>query len=520
MLTVIGCITQDHDLRLVALAGFLCLSACLGAVGMVARAQATKGNWRQIWIAATGFVVGGGIWSTHFVAMLGFRPEMPFAYDLWLTLASVLISILLAWTGVALALWRGHAKSGGVILGVAILAMHYVGMSALTLPGTLQWNENFVLASIVCGPVFGALAAHFAINKKPYALRALGGIFGTIAICGTHFISMAAVTVSFDPTVPMLDNTIAPMWLAVGIFTITTVIIGLALLGVIIDHHLARRAVIEASRLRTHVMELEATKLKLEAITGDLQKALAAAATSNQAKSQFLATMSHELRTPLNAIIGFSEILTTELFGPLGSDRYLDYAKDIKDSGGHLLSLINDILDFSKVDAGHLVLDDEPVNLDKVIEESIRMVREQALHQNISLKASIDGDLPLVLCDHRRIRQVLLNLLSNATKFTPSGGQIVVSAHFDQEKVFFCVADTGIGIAAEDIPKALERFGQIDSSLNRKYEGTGLGLPLSKRLIEPHGGTLTLESEVGVGTAVTIAFPAERTLHEMASACA
>ncbi|MGV8997242.1 MAG: MHYT domain-containing protein [Parvibaculaceae bacterium] len=518
MLRILGCITQDHDLRLVALAGFLCLAACFAAVGMVTRANASKGHWHYLWVTSTGFVVGGAIWSTHFVAMLGFRPEVPVSYSLLPTFTSIILSIVLATAGVAIALRPRGAIPGGMMLGVAVLAMHYVGMSALNVPGTLHWDPAYIYASVICGLVFGALAARYAIEKTSWSLRMLGGVFGTLAICGTHFTSMAGVTISFDPTVAMPSTSIEPVWLAISIFTITTIIIALALLGVILDHHLTRRSVIEASRLRAHVVELEATKRKLEATTADMLKALEAASTSNQSKSQFLATMSHELRTPLNAIIGFSEILATELFGPLGNPRYKEYANDVKDSGSHLLSLINDILDFSKVDAGHLQLDDENVALDQVIEESIRMVRQQASHQEVNLSTEIAGNLPLVLCDHRRVRQVLLNLLSNATKFTPTGGRITVSAHYDGECVSVSVADTGIGIAAKDIPLAMERFGQIDSSLNRKYEGTGLGLPLSKRLIELHDGTLTLESELNVGTTVTALFPAHRTVARKAVA--
>ncbi len=512
MLRVIGCITEDHDLRLVTLAGFLCLAACLAAISMITRARVSRGNWHYVWTGATGFVVGGAIWSTHFVAMLGFRPEMPVSFSFLPTFASVVISIMLATLGVTLALRPRGTIPGGMMLGIAVLAMHYAGMSALNVPGTLQWDTSYIYASMICGLFFGALTAHFAIGAKTWPMRMLGGVFGTLTICGTHFTSMAGATIHFDPTVAMPAVSIEPLWLAASIFTVTTIIIALALLGVILDHHLARRAVIEATRLRAHVTELEATKQKLEATTADMLKALEAASTSNQAKSQFLATMSHELRTPLNAIIGFSEILATEFFGPLGNPRYKDYAKDVKDSGLHLLSLINDILDFSKVDAGHLQLDNENVALDQVIEESLRMIRQQASHQEINLKTDIADHLPLVICDHRRIRQVLLNLLSNATKFTPAGGLVTVSARFDGERVSLRVADTGIGIADKDIPLAMERFGQIDSSLNRKYEGTGLGLPLSKRLVELHEGTLTLESELGVGTTVTVTFPANRTV--------
>ncbi|MCE9649126.1 MAG: hypothetical protein K8R18_05800 [Parvibaculum sp.] len=512
MLRVIGCITANHDLRLVALAGLLCLLACFAAVGLVTRARATRGWWRHIWTAATGFVVGGAIWSTHFVAMLAFRPEIPFSYDAGLTFFSILIAISLSWIGTSLALKPRAAALGGALMGVAIVAMHYVGMAALNLPGTLHWDSHFIVYSIVVGIGLASLAVWLAITAKSLALRMLGGAIGAVAICGMHFTSMAGITIAFDPTIVHTEATVAPQWLAAGVFAITFMIVALALLGALFDHHLTRRAVREAERLRAYVVELEATKSKLEATTADLMTALEAAAAGSQAKSQFLATMSHELRTPLNAIIGFSEILATELFGPIGSARYREYAHDVKDSGSHLLSLINDILDFSKVDAGHLQLDEEPVDLGRVIEESLRMVQQQTTHQGVGLRSAVATDLPRLRADHRRIRQVLLNLLSNAAKFTPSGGLIVISAEMRAGGIVVKVADTGIGIRAEDIPKAMERFGQIDSDLNRKYQGTGLGLPLSKRLVELHGGTLMLESEIGVGTTVTAIFPMDRVL--------
>ncbi|HCX66476.1 MAG TPA: hypothetical protein DHK64_02755 [Rhodobiaceae bacterium] len=220
--------------------------------------------------------------------------------------------------------------------------------------------------------------------------------------------------------------------------------------------------------------------------------------------------MSHELRTPLNAILGFSEIMKSETFGPLGNERYLEYSDDIYKSGQHLLSLINDVLDFTRADAGKLQLHDEEVDIEDVIYSAIRMLKQQADTHALKLHIDIAADMPALLADHRRIRQVLLNLLSNAVKFTPDGGDIHISAAVENGTAKIRVRDTGIGIAKEDIPVALERFGQIDSDIARKYEGTGLGLPLSKCLMEGHGGTLEIESEPGHGTTVTLTFPPER----------
>ena len=233
------------------------------------------------------------------------------------------------------------------------------------------------------------------------------------------------------------------------------------------------------------------------------------AETANRTKSEFLANMSHELRTPLNAIIGFSDVMQRGIFGPL-SERYRGYGADIFNSGTHLLGLINEILDLSKLEAGQFELYEENVDLADTIEASMRLVEPQAEKSKIRLSKAIDEDFSLIHADERRMRQVFINLLSNAVKFTPDGGRVLVSSFRTKAGLAIAVSDTGIGMAPEEIPKALEPFGQIDSKISRNYEGTGLGLPLAKHLIELHGGTLTIKSEVNVGTTVTIVLPPER----------
>ena len=238
------------------------------------------------------------------------------------------------------------------------------------------------------------------------------------------------------------------------------------------------------------------------------------AEAANRAKSSFLANMSHELRTPLNAIIGFSEVIMRELFGPV-NPRYRSYAVDIFDSGSHLLGLINEVLDMSKLEAGQVELYEEYVDVATAIQDCLRFVEPQAEHAKVVLFTSLAEGLPLIRADARRVRQILLNLLSNAVKFTPKGGDVRVSSFCEDGGLTVAVSDSGIGMAAEEIPKALETFGQIDSMLSRQYEGTGLGLPLAKRLINLHGGTLSIESKPGLGTTVTILFPSERVVRPM-----
>ncbi len=231
---------------------------------------------------------------------------------------------------------------------------------------------------------------------------------------------------------------------------------------------------------------------------------------ANRAKSEFLANMSHELRTPLNAVIGFSDAMLAELHGPLDA-RYADYVRHIKDSGAHLLEVINDILDVSKIEAGRMELCEEPVEPASVVGAAVRLVRERAAEAGLTVQARVPDGLPVLTGDKRRIMQILLNLLSNAIKFTPADGHVVVSVQRNAAgDLVLAVEDTGIGMAVEDVGEAMVPFGQVDSALGRRHAGTGLGLPLTRSLVELHGGSLEVSSRAGEGTTVRAIFPAAR----------
>ena len=509
MWDVLGCIIVDHDLRLVGLAGLICLLASVTAIELLARALPAEGRAKATWIVATGFVTGCGVWATHFVAMLAYRTHLALGFDLALTALSVVIAVVAATAGVAIAvLWR-QGLLGGAVVGVAIGAMHYTGMAALVGPVQMRWDADFVVASLLLGTVFGAVAVATALRGATGLNRALAVAMLTLAICATHFTGMTAVTLT--PIAAGAQPLAAvPAAIAMVVATIALLLIGVAFVSTMVDRHLARRAQEEAKQLRTYVLELEATKHTLERASRELETALAASQDSDRSKAQFLASMSHELRTPLNAIIGYSELICGEMCGAIGDARYVDYAGHIRSSGAHLLSVINDVLDIARLDAGRVTLDEEAVDIGEVVDEAMRLVTPQANEGQLTLQRHIGSDVPFVTGDPRRLRQVLANLLSNAVKFTPAGGRVSVDASTAAVGVLIAVSDTGIGMRAEDIPIALDRFGQIDNRLARRYEGTGLGLPLAKEFVELHGGTLSIESVVGAGTTVTVLLPRAR----------
>jgi two-component system cell cycle sensor histidine kinase PleC len=264
--------------------------------------------------------------------------------------------------------------------------------------------------------------------------------------------------------------------------------------------------------LQSAVVKLEDNAAQLAELAAKHQAETIRAESANQAKSEFLANMSHELRTPLNAINGFSEMMAEEMFGPLGDRRYKGYAADILSSGQHLLALINDILDMSKIEAGKMSLHPEPMVVAEVVEDAVRLIRNRAEAGGLTLLVDITPDAPKVEADYRAIKQVLLNLLSNALKFTPRGGRVTIAV--DQlppgdmpARLKIAVTDTGIGIAESDLARLTKPFEQIESQHSKTQQGTGLGLALTKSLVELHGGVLEIRSKSGVGTTVSFTLP-------------
>jgi signal transduction histidine kinase len=248
-------------------------------------------------------------------------------------------------------------------------------------------------------------------------------------------------------------------------------------------------------------------------VESELIAARRSAEAANAQKSDFLAKISHEIRTPLNAIIGFSEVMMGERFGPIGNERYRSYLHDIHVSGAHLLSLINDLLDLSKIEAGKVDLAFEAVPVNAAIQECVALMQPQANRERIIIRTSLANDVPNVVADPRSFRQIMLNLMSNAVKFTRAGGQVIVSSSLEASgEVVVRIRDTGIGMSEKDIETALKPFRQVAIQRDDREHGTGLGLPLTKALVEANRATFSIDSAVNQGTLVKITFPTTRVL--------
>ena len=352
------------------------------------------------------------------------------------------------------------------------------------------------------GKVFST-SQHLLGDGISGTVREASPIDGLLRIKAAHRLTgYPALALATETEEAALANWRAMAWL-----------LSLAAFGCAIAIVIAAFAIGRQSKQRALLAEAQAEIRRQDDLSTSLAEMRTAkedAEMANRAKSEFLANMSHELRTPLNAILGFSEILANEAFGPLGNERYRGYAKDIHASGSHLLGIINDILDLSKGAAGNLGLVEDWFDAREIVNSVCRLIQTRIDDRKLSLTVKMPPG-PLVLyADERLIRQMLLNLLTNACKFTPPGGHVDCSAAVDAEGMTFAVTDTGIGIPAEDLERVLEPFAQVDNSLSRGQEGTGLGLALVKVMVELHGGTLRLASEIGRGTTAAVILPLDR----------
>ncbi|NVJ98700.1 MAG: HAMP domain-containing histidine kinase [Alphaproteobacteria bacterium] len=405
-------------------------------------------------------------------------------------------------------------------LSLFIIAMaYYAFISHLLRPGKRMMVDYFVYASS------GALAI-FALFFAPFFAP------GTITLAREPFqvlwipITAMVIYAVFRATITHPENRREAMIVSFagfgyGVYEVLSATGTIAssmewsqfLIFLVMMMH-AQAFVVQARRTERERDELLAS---LEDTNRDLQNralaldlALQEAEQASNAKSHFLATFSHELRTPLNAILGFSELMERELFGKLGSPLYIDYMRDIHASGQHLLALVDDILDLSRIEAGVDELHVERVDISEVADEALKLLRLQAEQLQVSLKLERQRGLPRVLGDRRKIRQILMNLVTNAIKFNVEKGKVRIVMRLEDDGLYVDVSDTGLGIAEADLPVVLKRFGQADSERRQKNAGVGIGLPLSEVLMRQHDGKLMVDSKLGEGTTITLFFPKER----------
>jgi signal transduction histidine kinase len=492
-----GHIFHDHAPALVALSIAIAVLASYAALDLAARIRAATGMTRRAWLTSAALAMGGGIWSMHFIAMLALESEGPIEFDIGLTLLSLVVAILVTGCG----FWFMQRKAadvsdlvaGGALMGLGIAAMHYTGMAAVRVPGRILYDPALVAASVAIAIAAATAALVLASRDQVLIKRAISaGVMGA-AIAGMHFTGMAAADIVAPGElmdIPGGEHGVSRQLLAILVAFAAIALLALALASSFIDQRFAAGARREQ----------------------ELREATLRAEYASRAKSEFLAMMSHELRTPLNAIIGFAEVMQDELFGRLGNDRYQAYVRDIHSAGAHLLTIINDMLDLSKAEAGRIELKEVPVDVAAAIRRCLTIMRGRADNAGVSLALQVPESLPDLLADELRLKQILLNLLSNAVKFTPQGGRVVVEVLADPASLSIAVRDNGAGIAERDIDRVFTPFVQVGNLYTRKQEGTGLGLPLTKRMVDLHDGRLEIVSAVGQGTTVTARFPRERLL--------
>jgi len=458
------------------------------------------------WVAGGAFAMGTGIWGMHFVGMLAFRLPIPLGYDLGITLLSWLLPIPVS----AIALWQlGQARLSpaqlarcGILLGLGINAMHYVGMAAMRMDPSIVYAPWLVAASVAIA-IAAATAAlwigfRLRASASPRVLlyRCSAAVVMGFAIVGMHYTGMAAANFRADSVCRAAGGQFTLTQLAALVVLATGAVLTITLLTSMYDARLEARSSVLAISVQTAAERQELLEreraLRLEA---ERLSAL---------KDEFLATLSHELRTPLNAVLGWAHVLRSR-----HDEALVAKGVEIIERNALLQArLIDDLLDMSRIVSGHIRLEPEMIEPWTVVEAALEAVRPAAFSKHIELVAQLDRHCGRVWADPNRLQQVMWNLLTNATKFTPAQGKVSVSLYCEQGQVVVRVQDSGIGISADFLPHVFERFRQADASTTRTQGGLGLGLAICRQLVELHGGTVEASSEgLGKGTTLTIRVP-------------
>ena len=509
-----GVVTR-HDGVLVLISYLVAALASFTALDMAERLQASHGPARRFWHLGAALVLGGGVWSMHFIAMLAYRTPFQVEYDPGLTILSGVIATAATAGGLSVIAdhggWR-RILGGGALVGLGVAVMHYMGMEALRVPGEVYYRPGFFGLSVLIAVAAASVALWLALHLHTTRQRAMAAVVMAAAICGMHFTGMAGTVIVAGPGLPEAGHgqLVSGSLLSATIVACTALILTVGLMCAYLDRRLEARSLAEAERLRAANGQLEAS---VASRTVDLTTALAAldeqrrrAEDANRAKSDFLANMSHELRTPLNAVIGFADILRMRGSEPL-TERQAEAVGQIHTAGRHLLALIEEVLDFAKIESGKVSVSIEAIDPQEVAQALAGTFRPMADRAGISVTVAEPEVELAVRADHLRLKQVLANLISNAIKYNRPRGSVEVTARAFGERVLISVRDTGLGIPTgrmADLFEPFERLGREGSGV----EGAGLGLALTRRLVEAMGGKLDVQSLEGVGSTFIVDLPA------------
>lgn len=499
MITVLSCITTEHDFWLVVLAGTLCAFGSWVTARLYHYAR-TRPRHRAIpWNIVTACIAGVSIWCTHFVAMLGYRSGAPVEFDLGLTAVSLGIAILGSAAGLTFPSFvktRHSALIGGAVLGLAIAGMHYAGMIAYRVQGIVTWNSGYLIASILLSVMLSAVALMLGRQDRRHSELLMASIL-TLAIVSLHFTGMTAFNVSPLVMPGEFVNPEAFKLLAIAITGTAALIV----VGGFLSYALENR-------------------IRLESIK-ELTEARNAAESASQAKSEFMSVLSHELRTPLTIIMGYASILrgikevqaksaarkgvpVDFLPNPVADQAEL-YGTKISTSAEHLLSLINEILDYTGMELGETKLAKSAFTLSGLLADVSDQFQVLAQNKGVLLETDCPLDI-IVYADRGRLLQILINLIGNALKFSRAD-LVRVRANRTEKGFEISVEDNGKGIPEEALGRIFQAFTQVEAADNRSEGGTGLGLAICKKLAQAHGGEITVKSVLASGTTFTLTLP-------------
>jgi NO-binding membrane sensor protein with MHYT domain/CheY-like chemotaxis protein/nitrogen-specific signal transduction histidine kinase len=499
-------LTGHYETPLVLISILVAIVASYAALSLAGRVSESRGYAVRAWIVGGAIAMGSGIWAMHFVGMLAFRLPIPIAYDLPLTLVSLLLPIAAS----GLALWQvSRAELGlkrlgvsAVLMGLGINAMHYTGMAAMRMEPGIVYDPWLFALSVAIAIAASCLALWIAFRLRhnvPHVWlpRVGAAIVMGAAIVGMHYTGMAAASFPQDAICMAARGGVNHDGLALLVVIATFGVLGFALLASLFDARLEANARVLAIS--------QATAAERQHLLTRERAARDEAERLSALKDEFLATLSHELRTPLNAVLGWASMLQR---GARDEETLKRGLATIERNARAQSQLIDDLLDMSRIISGTLRLDAQRVEPDKIVEAALGTVHPAAVAKRIDLRVDVDRDAGPVLGDPGRLHQVMWNLLSNAVKFTPSGGSVRVTLGREGEDVVIRVSDSGIGIAPDFLPHVFDRFRQQDASISRQHGGLGLGLSIARQLVELHGGTISVASpgELG-GATFTLRLP-------------